>query len=168
MALNAAIEAARAGETGRGFAVVADEVRKLAEQSQTAAQKITQIVSYIQRETSTAVQAMNTGLIEVKRGTEVITVSGRQFQNIIELIQNLNGQIINISAGVQQLSASSDAVVISVSGIKSIAVETTAGTENISAATEEQSASVQQIAASSQVMSRMAEDLKAEVSKFKL
>lgn len=168
LALNAAIEAARAGEAGRGFAVVADEVRKLAEQSQTAAQKIAQIVSYIQKETSTAVQAMNIGLVEVKRGTETITVSGRQFQNIIELIENLNGQIMNISAAVQQLSASSDTVVSSVSGIKNIAVETAAGTENISAATEEQSASMQQIAASSQGMSRMAEDLKAEVNKFKL
>ena len=168
LALNAAIEAARAGEAGRGFAVVADEVRKLAEQSQTAAQKIAQIVSYIQQETSTAVQTMNAGSIEVTKGTEAITVSGNQFKNIIELVQNLNGQIINISAAVEEISASSETVVNSIIGIKSIAAETTAGAENISAATEEQSASMEQIAAASQAMSQLADDLKTEVSKFKL
>jgi len=52
LALNAAIEAARAGDAGRGFAVVADEVRKLAEQSQTAAQRIANIVGQIQKDES--------------------------------------------------------------------------------------------------------------------
>ncbi|SFL97968.1 methyl-accepting chemotaxis protein [Pelosinus propionicus] len=168
LALNAAIEAARAGEAGRGFAVVADEVRKLAEQSQMAAQKIAQIIGCIQQETSTAVQAMNAGSVEVNRGTETITSSGKQFQDIIELVQNLNRQIINISAATQQLSVSSDSVVGSVSDIKTIAVETSAGAEGISAATEEQSASMQQIAAASQAMSSMAEKLKTEVNKFQL
>jgi methyl-accepting chemotaxis protein len=168
LALNAAIEAARAGEAGRGFAVVADEVRKLAEQSQIAAQKITQIVSYIQQETSTAVKTMSAGSIEVTKGTEAITVSGNQFNNIIELVQNLDGQIMNINAAAQQLSASSETVASSVSGIKIIAAETASGAENISAATEEQSASMQQIAAASQAMSHVADDLKAEVSRFKL
>src|SRR3954449_10342027 len=48
LALNAAIEAARAGEQGRGFAVVAEEVRKLAEESQTAAATIAELIGEIQ------------------------------------------------------------------------------------------------------------------------
>src|SRR5207248_8672789 len=55
LALNAAIEAARAGEQGRGFAVVAEEVRKLAEESQSAAATIAQLVSEIQAGTQATV-----------------------------------------------------------------------------------------------------------------
>lgn len=166
LALNAAIEAARAGEAGRGFAVVADEVRKLAEQSKVAAQKIAHIVGDIQAETSAAVTAMNQGAVQVVRGTDAISDSGRQFTNIIDLVQNLNAQIIEISAAAEELAASSSTVVGSVTGIKHIAAETTAGTETISAATEEQSASMEQIAAASQGMLRLAEGLQTEVNRF--
>jgi len=168
LALNAAIEAARAGEQGRGFAVVAEEVRKLAEQSQVAAQKIGVIIKDIQVETSAVVNIMSQGTAEVARGTEVIAVTGNQFNQIVNLVHDVNSQIQEISASAEELSASSEDVVHAVDSVKVVAGDTAANTETISAAAEQQSAAMQEISASSQALSRMAGELQGLVQSFKL
>ncbi len=57
LALNATIEAARAGEAGKGFAVVANEVKDLAKETASATESITDRISRMQEDTSTAVSA---------------------------------------------------------------------------------------------------------------
>ena len=98
LALNAAIEAARAGEHGRGFAVVAEEVRKLAEQSQTAAQQIADLIGAIQTDTISAVTAMQEGRTAVVEGAQSVEGLRTVFDHIQELIEQVSAKVQAMSA----------------------------------------------------------------------
>lgn len=168
LALNAAIEAARAGEQGRGFAVVAEEVRKLAEQSRTAAEKISSLIRETQTDTDKAVTIMDAGSREVEAGTAVVAKTGEAFSAIARAVETVVGQIQEVSAATQQLSAGSQQVVRAVENIAAITEQSAAGAEEVSASSEEQSASVEEIAASAESLAEMAQELQKAVAQFRL
>lgn len=59
LSLNASIEAARAGTAGKGFAVVASEIQKLAEQTNSSAKIIDDIILALSKESKETVQSIN-------------------------------------------------------------------------------------------------------------
>ncbi|WP_342566525.1 methyl-accepting chemotaxis protein [Paenibacillus sp. FSL R7-0345] len=168
LALNAAIEAARAGEHGRGFAVVAGEVRKLAEESSISAQKISDLVQLIQNDTNHAIEAVKVNSSETEAGIEIVTAAGQTFGQISEAVSKVAGEIQEVSAGSEEMSASTDEAVRYMSEISSIAEESSGGVHNVSAAAEEQLASMEEIASSASALSKMAEELQKEINKFKV
>lgn len=168
LALNAAIEAARAGEQGRGFAVVAEEVRKLAEQSQEATKQIADLIGQIQGDTDRAVAAMNNGTREAKLGAEVVNASGQAFREIVVLVNQVSGQVKEISSAMEHMAVGSRQIVGSVQRIDGLSKKAAGEAQTVSAATEEQSASMEEIASSSQALAKLAEDLQTAVRRFRI
>jgi methyl-accepting chemotaxis protein len=168
LALNASIEAARVGEHGKGFAVVAAEVRKLAEQSAQSAEQIAGLIAAIREETGQAVQIMETGIQEVEVGIETVHLAGQAFEKIHRSVSGVTGQIQEVSAASEQMSASTEQAAHAFSVISYAAEATSSGTQQVSAAIEEQLAFMEEIAASASALSHMSEDLQSLVGKFKV
>ena len=168
LALNAAIEAARAGEQGRGFAVVAEEVRKLAEQSESAAKEITEMINQNKTDIQKAVQAMETAKGAVRTGIEVVNAAGVTFRDISQLTDEVSTQITGVSAAIGEIAKGSENIVVSVRDIENVSKQSAGQSQNVSAAAEELTASMTEISTSSQNLAKMAQELQAAVDKFSM
>jgi methyl-accepting chemotaxis protein len=168
LALNAAIEAARAGEQGRGFAVVAEEIRKLAEESQTAAQQISDLIGSIQSETNDAVVSMNKGAKAAEAGKDNLAVTGDAFNQILERINYVREKSAVISDTVNDLMVPIDNLANNISNVAEQAGKVNDESQSVSAASEQQAAGIDEIASSSRMLAEYAKDLEDTSMKFKL
>lgn len=168
LALNAAIEAARAGEAGRGFAVVAEEIRKLAEDSRKSAVDIEKIIGDVQKDTQSASKAIDTMTVSVKEGSGAT----KSAESIFEEIAESSEETLQMSKSIKEASGaqkgSIDTVVKNIEQIVVVAEETAAGTEEIATSSTSLDSGMEEVAAASDQLTKIALDLKAKVSKFKL
>lgn len=168
LALNAAIESARAGEAGKGFAVVADEVRKLAEESSKAASHIRQLISEIKSDISLTVDSMTEGYEAVTNGSALVNEAGEAFRNILLAVQSVSEQTTGattISSDVENVMGN---LLKSIQQISALYENLTSHSGEIAATTEEQTATVEEVSVAAKNLSDIAEDLKNEISKFKV
>lgn len=168
LALNAAIEAARAGEAGKGFAVVADEVRKLAEQSHHAAQKITELITDIQAETSVTVRTMETNLQAVEEQVDIIQAGGRALQTIVAQVEQTETSVGEIQTIFSDLLENAARVLAAIKDITALVESSAAASEQAAASAEEQASTVEEVAATATALSELSEHLQSEVARFKV
>jgi methyl-accepting chemotaxis protein len=168
LALNAAIEAARAGEQGRGFAVVAEEVRKLAEESQTAAASIAELVGEIRAETDRTITVVEAGAERGELGATAVAEARAAFDRISQSVEIVSQRVGDVSAAVEQIAAGAAQVSGDISEVATVAEESSASAQQVSASAEQTSASTQEIAASAQELSHTARELDELVGRFTL
>lgn len=168
LALNAAIEAARAGEQGRGFAIVADEVRKLAEESETSAQKISDVIAANTAQIQDAFDLTRKQKDVVEGNVGQVKEAGEKFDSIAELISMLSEEIQKIADISRKIQEDCNVTVSSVDNVREFSKNIQKQSAVVSAAAQEQAASTQEIAAASHTLSVLAQDLQTGVQKFKL
>jgi methyl-accepting chemotaxis protein len=154
LALNASIEAAGAGEAGLRFSVVADEVRKLAERATQATRDIGTLIKGVQVETQEAVVAMESGTREVESGYEVSLKAEEALQEIGKISQTSAELAAEISHASQTQVRGVEAAARAVQAIAGAAMKTEQG--------------VQQSRKNVEQLARLAEELTAKLSRFKL
>lgn len=154
LALNAAMQAAMAGEAGRGFAVVADEVQRLAERATNATKQIEALVKTIQADTNEAVISMEASTSEVVSGAERAEEAGEALKRIEEVSSQIAEEIERIASSAIAQSDEAKTINDTMSVIDEITAQTSEGT--------------QQTARSIEALTRLAEQLRATVARFKL
>lgn len=166
LALNAAIEAARVGEHGRGFAVVADEIKKLAEQSGLSVKKIEEIIKEIHSGINKAVQEMNKSKDSVEAQAEVLQSTVQSFDNIRHAVESISENVQKVTGKANSLCTNGLIAGDAINDIASIAQQTAAGSQEVSASTEEQTSIIHQISDSAENLAKLAVELQQKVGKF--
>ncbi len=159
LALNAAIEAARAGEHGRGFAVVASEITRLAEQTDSSAMTIEELIKASNAEIETGRNIVENSVLvyaEILNGLEHLKESSNQIVATMELQQ---GKKEKIRFGVDQVDAKSEEIRNSVKEQKVAIAETANAVSNISITVQNSAANSEQIAGSAVSLLQIAKNL---------
>ena len=154
LALNAAIEAARAGEMGRGFAVVADEVRKLAERTTKATKEIAVMIKQIQRDTKGAVESIEEGNEEVRKGKDMANKAGESLKEIISASSKVVDDVNQVASASEEQSSTAEQISKSIDTISNVSNESASG--------------IQQVAKSAEDLNKLTENLQVLIGRFKI
>ncbi len=168
LALNASIEAARAGEAGKGFAVVAEEVRKLAEDSKGAADRITQVVVNVQKETTNMVTTIQSTADVLHAGRSIVQEAQHSFEGIHNDVQVLATQVDLVSSSTEEIAASTEEVTATMEDVSLLAKQTSQSVEAVAQKAKQQAESMEGMTKFIGQLNATAESLQQSAGKYKV
>jgi len=168
LSLNASIEAARAGDAGRGFAVVAEEIRKLADDSATAAGEIRNNVEHITGQTLNSVES-------ARAAQNMVAVQTQAVEQVVEVFLEMQKQMKTLVEGLKAIVDSTEkadherkSAVDAVKNISDIIEETANSAEVVRDVVNRLMESIQNLNRTADALSGNMQELKTEISVFKI
>jgi len=168
LALNASIEAARAGEEGKGFSVVASEIKKLAEETSKSANRISEIIDTLLRNSAEMVNMMVNVNEMISTQTERLDETKAEFAEVSVNIQDSVTKIDNMQSAVDELNRQKEATMHNVNKLEALSQSNAASTEEANASCEEMNAGINSIAEASSNLNEISTDLMDQIAFFQL
>lgn len=154
IAFNAALEASSAGEAGKRFGIVAVEIRRLADSVMESTEEIENKIYEIQQAVSNLVTSSEKGSKGIEEGIETSSHTAETLNHILTGAQSTVEAAKQISLSTQQQKTASDQVVVSL--------------REIAEGSRQTSDSIMQINNTTIELSKLSDNLKDVVEKFKV
>lgn len=154
IAFNAALEASSAGEAGKRFGIVAVEIRRLADSVMESTEEIENKISEIQQAVSNLVTSSEKGSKGIEEGIDTSSHTAETLHHILTGAQSTVEAAKQISLSTQQQKTASDQVVVSL--------------REIAEGSRQTSDSIMQINNTTLELSKLSDNLKNVVDKFKV
>lgn len=168
LSLNASIEAARAGEAGKGFAVVATEIQKLAEESNSSASAIADVINRLATESQNTVDAMNHMQTIIDEQQKKLEETKERFGEVSTGIQSSMSGIRDIKKDSKVCDEARVKVNDMIQNLSAVSQENAAATEQTTASMEELNKTMSILSGKADELGRLAKDIEEDLDFFKM